>query len=78
MAMSAAQTAAFNGASGITAGNLSLLVTSIFATLMLLWLGWLIFGAYKAWTERHIDVVDGAWWVLRASLWVSLMTWLVR
>lgn len=78
MAMSVAQTAAFNNASGITAGNLSLLVTSIFAVLMLLWLGWLIFGAYQAWTERHIDFAEGTWWVLRASLWVMLMTWLVR
>lgn len=78
MAMSPAQVAAFESGSGVAMADLSNLVVYTAGALVLLWFAWEIFGLYKAWAERSLDLHDAAWAVIRASLWTMMVTWIVH
>lgn len=78
MAMSAAQVSAFESGSGITAASLSTFVMLFAGALILLWFAWEIYGLYKAWAERGLDLYDAAWALTRAGMWTMLVTWVIH
>lgn len=78
MAMSVAQQNAFNSGSGITVAGLSDFITLTAGAMILLWLAWEIYGLYKAWTERSLDLYDAGWALTRAGMWTTLVTWVIH
>ena len=78
MAMSVAQVAAFTAATGgASAANVSMTIRMVLAAVTLLWFGWLVFGAYRAWAGGQVEADDAMWWLLRGAIWVMAVTWLV-
>ena len=78
MAMGAAQSTAFAAGAGVTPGRLTFVIAAAVAAMMLIWTAWVCFGQYRAWCERRIDFHDLSWSVVRASVWLMLVTYFIR
>lgn len=76
--MNAAQEAAFNAASAVTAGDLLLVIAMIAAVLYLTWLAWIAFGQFHAWRENRATLFDLAWITFRAVFIVLLLGYFLR
>lgn len=78
MAFTPAQSAAFNAGSGVAAPTLSLVIASIVLAVMTLWTAWIVFGHWRAWCDRRLDAHDLLWSILRACIWLMLLTVFIR
>ena len=78
MAFTAAQSAAFSTGSGIAAPTLSLFIASLVLAAMTLWAAWIVFGHWRAWCEKRLDEHDLIWSILRACIWLMLLTVFIR
>ena len=78
MALTAAQSAAFSAGSGVAASALSLTIASLVLTAMTLWVAWVVFGHWRAWCDKRLDHHDLYWSILRACIWLMLLTVFIR
>lgn len=78
MTMSSAQSAAFSAGSGVTAPTLSLVIASLVLATMTLWVAWVAIGHWRAWSERRLEAHDLYWSILRACIWLMLLTVFIR
>lgn len=78
MAFTGAQSATFSAGSGVAASTLSLVIASLVLTAMTLWVAWIVFGHWRAWCERRLDPHDLLWSILRACIWLMLLTVFIR
>lgn len=59
MAVSASQEAAFTGATlGVPMSSFNSTILLIFYSVLYIWLVWVIFTQWKAWSRRKIDFYD--------------------
>ena len=59
MAVSASQEAAFTGATlGVSMSSFNLTILLIFYSVLYIWVVWVIFTQWKAWSRRKIDFYD--------------------
>lgn len=77
MSMTAAQTAAFQAASGVSPSVSNTLWLSATMALITLWLAWLLLSLYKGWASGNLkpDAAGGS--ALRGLLLYAVMTWLI-
>lgn len=78
MTFTAAQGAAFSAGSGITAPVLSEVIAGLVLAAMTLWVAWIAFGHWRAWCERRLDQHEMFWSILRACIWLLLLTVFIR
>jgi integrating conjugative element protein (TIGR03758 family) len=79
MAMTAAQTAAFQaGSGGYTPADLELAITMVVTALLLTWLMWVLWGAYRSWSRGEAELIDLIWSALRGSALVMFLGYFLR
>ena len=79
MAMTAEQTAAFQaGAGGYTPADLELTIAMVVTVLLLTWLVWVLWGAYRSWARGEAELFDLIWSALRGSALVMFLGYFLR
>lgn len=75
-----AQQAAFTSGSGglLTMGDFSMTFALIASTLVLLFSGWLVISAFKAWNKNRIDLYEFIWALVRVFLVVIIFGYYIR
>lgn len=76
--MTPAQQAAFSAATGGPESALLLAVASVAIVAGLLWLVWLAMTLFGAMSDRRIDFLTFAWFVVRGSVVLSLFVMFIR
>lgn len=76
--MSAAQLAAFQAASGVTATTLLVGIASIILLLAFVWVVWVTLGTFRAWQDGNASLFDLAWSALRASIILMVLGFYLR
>ncbi len=76
--MSAAQLAAFQAASGVTAKTLLVAIASIILLLAFVWVVWVTLGTFRAWQDGKASLFDLAWSALRASIILMVLGFYLR
>lgn len=76
--MTAAQQAAFQAGSGITAATLLIAVASIVLILAFVWVVWIAIGTFRAWQEGQATVFDLTWNTLRACIVLMVLGFYLR
>lgn len=76
--MNATQLSAFESGAGVLAVDLTLVIASVVAVLMLLWLSWIALAHFKLWYGRRITGYDLLWNVIRAIVLTLLLGFFIR
>ena len=77
--MSPEQLAAFQqGAGGVAAGDLLLVIAMTVMTALTLWTAWVALGQMRAWQEGQATLFDMLWAILRASILLLLVGFFVQ
>ena len=76
------QTAAFTAANAVggavlTPGTVSTLVVGLLFASGLVWYAWVVYRSYEAWGRERMTLFDFGGKILRATLVVMLLGWLV-
>lgn len=76
--MTAAQAAAFQAGSGVTAGALLAAIAGVILTLAFVWVAWVTLGSFRAWQDGRVGLADLVWTVVRASIVLLVLGFYVR
>ena len=76
--MTAAQEAAFQAGSGVTAATLLTAIASIVLVLAFVWVIWITVGSFRAWQDGQISLLDLTWAALRASIVLLVLGFYLR
>lgn len=76
--MTAAQEAAFQAGSGVTAAALLTAIASIVLVLAFVWVIWIAVGSFRAWQDGQISLLDLTWAALRASIVLLVLGFYLR
>ena len=76
--MNAAQEAAFQAGSGVTAATLLTAIASIVLVLAFVWVIWITVGSFRAWQDGQISLLDLTWAALRASIVLLVLGFYLR
>ena len=78
MALNTNQEAAFFASTGIASANMVLAVASVVALFFLLWGVWIALSQLKLWHEGDGTFYDLTWNIVRASILMLLLGFLIR
>jgi integrating conjugative element protein (TIGR03758 family) len=76
--MSAAQLAAFQAGSGVSAATLLLGIATVTLLLSCVWAAWVTLGTFRSWQEGNGSLFDLAWSVIRASIILMVLSFFLR
>lgn len=76
--MTAAQTAAFQAGAGVAPSTLLTAIASVVLVLAFVWVVWVTLGAFRAWQDGQVSVLDLAWSALRASIVLMVLGYTLR
>lgn len=79
MATSAQHNAFTTGAGGLSSmDDFSLMFALICSSLIMLFAGWVIISAFKAWNKHRMDFYEMMWTVIRVFVLVMMFGYFVR
>ena len=72
------QATAFQAGAGVTPDTLLLAIASVVMVLAFVWVMWVTFGAFRAWQDGQVSLLDVAWNALRASIVLMVLGYYLR
>ena len=76
--MTADQATAFQAGAGVTPDTLLVAIASVVMVLVFIWVMWVTFGAFRAWQDGQVALLDVAWSALRASIILMVLGYYLR
>lgn len=77
MSMTAAQTAAFQAASGLTPAASNTFWLSVAMAVITLWFAWLSISLYKGWANQNLKAAAAKGALVRGLLLYCALSWLI-
>lgn len=63
---------------GVSGAELGTVIVSVVALAYLLWLAWLAVAQWRSWSDGEVSFLDMTWIVIRATVVVVAILWILQ